>query len=142
MNLISSIKNYHSKNKNIRNWKNNLAKLLLSNKEYIEIKKSFDFLHNPTPIQIIWHVLNNDNQTHTCLNCGSPTKFNRQFFYHRLCSKKCTAIYSAKNMSAEERGKIVEKTKQTNIKKYGVSSAMKLDKYKNKKDITCLKKYG
>lgn len=144
MDYISIIKEYHNNNKDYRNWKNQLVKILNTHPEkYREfVSAQFSFMYNPSDQQVIWHVLNDNYVAHTCENCSKPVKFNRQFFYHRLCSKKCTALFTAKNMSNEDKDKIVKKREDTCIKKYGKRYASMTDECKKKKKKTSLEKYG
>jgi hypothetical protein len=137
------IKKYYNQHKNIKRWKHHLSNILTHSIDYDKFKNDlFNFLKNPTELQIIWHVINNDYTKHTCTNCGKDTKFNIQFFYHGYCSKACTASGTSKNMSENKKIEIVKKRELTNLKKYGVRYISMTEKGKQLKIETCLKKYG
>lgn len=143
MDYISYIKTYIEQFAHNRYWRSKLTKLLNKTPGYTEFKqKEFNFLSNPTDIQIFWHVLNDDRKIHTCCNCNKPVKFDRQVNYRKLCSKKCTAIYTAKNMSDEDKDKIVKKREMTSVERYGEKYASQTKECKDKTKQTCLDKYG
>ena len=133
---------YRENNGDIR-WKKKLSDKLnsLSNEYAIFKKEKLGFLINPTDYQAIWHVINDDYELKKCKNCGMYTKFNRQFFYHETCSRKCSSIISG-NKDQEERRKIIEKSKKTCLIKYGVDSPSKLDQFKDRVKKTNIEKYG
>ena len=104
-------------------------------------KEKLGFLINPTDYQAIWHVINDDYELKKCKNCGMYTRFNRQFFYHETCSRKCSSIISG-NKDQEERRKIIEKSKITYLIKYGVVSQSKEAQFKPRIKKTNIEKYG
>lgn len=87
-----------------------------------------------------------------CCVCGKPTSFrsfNEGFKHH--CSKECLKndpefikkkkeIY--RNLSDEEKKQRVDKTRETNLKKYGVETTLLVKEFKEKAKQTCLEKYG
>lgn len=137
------IMDYYSKKGDERMWKKNLSALLNNMPdEYEKFKNDkFPFLINPSDYQIMWHVINGDYEHKKCRNCGGFTRFNRQFFYHDTCSRKCSAIISG-HKDPEARKKITEKSKKTCLMRYGVDSPSKLDEFKDKVKKTNIEKYG
>lgn len=144
INIESIILEYYELNRDHIRWKKNLSSILKESYflEYEEYKKvKLNFLNDPSDYQVMWHVINNNYEKHVCINCKTPTKFNRQFFYHSVCSRKCSADVSAiKNI--DNREKIVERAKKTSLERYGVDSVSKLESTKEKKKKTCLERYG
>jgi hypothetical protein len=69
-----------------------------------------------------------------CDNCSNPIKWRGIFTegYLKNCSKEC------KNNSKLR----IERTKATNLKKYGVDSVLKVNKFKEKRNKTIKDKYG
>ncbi|MFW5847688.1 MAG: DUF7487 domain-containing protein [bacterium] len=72
----------------------------------------------------------------TCRNCGNKlsnvNKFSFTNGFPDFCSKKC--MYSSKE--------VIDKRKNTLLKKYGVEHAIQSEKIKSKRKETNLKKYG
>ncbi len=138
------IKDYYKENQSKRLVMCNLSNLLKDNADFQEFKNTkLGFIKDPTDTQVFWHVLNDDyRDNHYCLNCGNENAFNRQFFYHDLCSRKCTAIYSAKNFTVEQKEEMIRKREETNTIKYGARYSSMTEEGKQKKIETCLKTYG
>ena len=68
-----------------------------------------------------------------CLVCGKPTKFKDLIRgYSKYCSNICT----------QKDPLTLQKVKDSCLKKYGVTNAMKLKMTKDKLKKTCLEKYG
>lgn len=99
----------------------------------LELVKRTNFLPELSSIgERVYCVDNNINERILCY-CGNPVRYvNYSNGYSKRCSKKC--VNSDPN--------VVEKRKQTCIKKYGVSSFTKTDEYLQKTKKTNIKKYG
>ncbi len=84
--------------------------------------------------QRLWYIEHNTKDDHRCIKCNvNPTSWvliNNS--YNRFCSNKCAHNHSS----------VSEKTKQTNVTKYGVEWNLTSETSKRKKDATCLEKYG
>lgn len=89
-----------------------------------------------------------------CVICGKPTRF-RNFQYANCCSQSCRNTWINQNRTEEERqllnAKISEahqleetkeKTRQTNIERYGVPYTTQNEDVQEKRKQTCLDKYG
>ena len=98
--------------------------------------------------------LRKSEQEGKCIICGKPTKF-RNFSYSNCCSQSCRNTWINQNRSAEERQKlsekireshktekVLEKTRQTNIAKYGVPYTTQNIDVQEKRRQTCQEKYG
>lgn len=81
----------------------------------------------------VWLYLNGLTELPKCPVCGGPVKFiSITNGYATACSKSC----SNKNP------KKIQKTKDNNFQKYGVTSPVKLSKVQEKMKKTCLERYG
>ncbi len=137
------IKDYYKENQSKRLVMSNLSNLLKDNVDFQEFKNTkLGFIKDPTDTQVFWHVLNDDYSVHICLNCKKRTNFNRQLFYHELCSKKCTAIYYAKIRTPEITEEMIRKREETNMELYGARYSSMTEEGKQKKINTCLEIYG
>lgn len=98
--------------------------------------------------------LRTSEQEGKCIICGKPTKF-RNFGYSKCCSNSCSNIWINQNRTEEERQAIneklskahlseetKEKTRQTNIEKYGVPYTTQNQDVQEKRRQTCQEKYG
>lgn len=98
--------------------------------------------------------LRKSEQDGKCVICGKPTRF-RNFSYSNCCSQSCRNTWINQNRTAEERQKlsekisqahkteqVLEKTRQTNIAKYGVPYTTQNIDVQEKRRTTCQKKYG
>lgn len=113
-------------------------------------KKHIEQIHN---IEWLQYLRDYYPELHGyCPVCGKPTVFKsfREGFKHH-CSREC--LYkdpewiqarkdAYKNLPQEEKEKRIKKTKETNLKKYGVESNFLTDEFKEKSKKTCLEKYG
>lgn len=134
---------YYSENKSKKRWKNSLKSILEKDSDFLQFKATkFHFLESPSTYQVIWHVLEGDYHKHFCFECGVDLTFNDKFFYHEYCSRSCTAIGARKKRSDEKMKEIIEKTRKTNLERYGEISAAKNPDVKKKRIETSLKKYG
>lgn len=80
-----------------------------------------------------WLYLNGLTEAPKCPVCGGPVKFiSITNGYATACSKAC----SNKNP------KKIQKTKDNNFQKYGVTSVVKLPEIQEKMKKTCLERYG
>lgn len=86
-----------------------------------------------------------------CPVCGKYTHLNSNLKYVRYCSRRCSVdspetkekvAKHYEDLSEEERSAILEKRKNTNIKRRGVSNPMFLEESKTKMKKTCKKRYG
>ncbi len=67
-----------------------------------------------------------------CLNCGKDTKYlDINNGYRTFCSPRCSTLYEGTK----------EKTKKTNIEKYGIDNYSKTKEYREKYIKTCNKRY-
>ena len=107
-----------------------------------------------------WECANNiiraiklNKQLKHCKECQKIMKYSKS--RHEFCSLKCAKMNNevrekTKNTNIKKYGVVApmqndivkEKTKQTFIKKYGVDSSFKIDNFKEKSNNTILKKYG
>ena len=140
----------------------------MSKMEYPDFFSEFDFK------QKLWHFLRDDYTLHYC-KCGGLLKF-RSFWYgyNEFCRMNCPAMIenqkkcvAEKNetRSDEEKKQILDKTKKTFLKKYGVERYSQTnewkektlqknrekfgadwysqtEKYKKEYEECCMKKYG
>ena len=107
--LIRKDGKYNQKRLN-RNWfENNNYHM-----EYGNIVQTTCFLDykKPTLFERVYCINNNINEERKCLLCKMPLKFNSNYKYLTYCSSKCKANSNA----------IKEKTKKTNVLKYGVEN--------------------
>ena len=98
--------------------------------------------------------LRKSEQDGKCVICGKPTRF-RNFSYSNCCSQSCRNTWINQNRTAEERQKlsekisqshkteqVLEKTRRTNIEKYGVPYTTQNTDVQEKRRKTCQEKYG
>lgn len=71
-----------------------------------------------------------------CKYCGKHIKFDKKHYYNKFCDVICMGRYY------NETPEIIEKRKQTCLKKYGVDTPSKSEKVKEKCRKTCIEKYG
>lgn len=104
----------------------------LTNKEINEIINLTSFCPIDISVQIrIKLLIDNENKFPECKVCGDPVReHNKGLHLLDTCSKKCD--YNLR----------VKTTKQSNTKKYGVSSTNKLKNVKEKQKNSMLDKYG
>lgn len=101
---------------------------------YFEIVKHTNFLDDNIPIkERVRYIINGVNK-HIICECGKPIKntSRRDITKNIFCSTKCLASSI----------KIREKTKKTNIEKYGHACSLNNDKIKAKSNKTIKEKYG
>ncbi|MFW5847626.1 MAG: DUF7487 domain-containing protein [bacterium] len=93
--------------------------------------KNFD---NIPFTQKLYNFLYEINEIPKCNVCGREIKWRNRFTegYQKVCSRKCMSL-------DKER---IEKIKQTNLKKYGVSSVSQVEKIKEKRKQTYKEKFG
>lgn len=106
-------------------------------KNYAEFCNFIDTIeYFPEGISIqekIWLYMNNLKDIPLCPVCGNKVKFKSLACgYKSACSKAC----SNKNPNK------IQKTKDNNIEKYGVSSPVKTKEVQEKMKKTCLERYG
>jgi len=108
--------------------------------------------------QRMWHIENDIFEIQKCEICGNIVKFERHIKYYKTCCKTCNIKYrnsdelkqKTKNTNIERYGVewsqqsviIKQKMIDNNIKKYGVVSTSKLQNVKNKMLKTNLEKYS
>ena len=91
--------------------------------------------HYPQDIQFkekLWLYRNGLNEPPVCKVCGLPVKFTSNDKYSTYCSSKCA------NNDPDK----IDKTKQNNLKKYGVESVSQLPEIREKVSNTNLRRYG
>jgi len=77
-----------------------------------------------------------------CKVCSKKVRFQDfKHGYKKFCSNKCAGIYK-KNLSKEDKNKILKKRQETCLTKYGVDNVAKSNLIKEKIQKTCLNKYG
>ena len=116
---------------NLKNSKNTRALSKWCPPELLELTS---FLPSGTPLNIrIWHLRNNIMYIPLCENCGSPTRFDRDYMRYRpFCGRKCAAC------DPRTKKKKADSVEQI----YGDSVYFRTDDYKNKAKSTSLSRYG
>jgi hypothetical protein len=110
----------------------------LFKKNYNELK-DLEFFKNifekiqTNKSKYVYRYLNDDFGF--CKNCGKVT-------FKLFCCHYCACEYNNSHRSEEMKKKILEKTKQTNLEKYGVEFSVQSENVKNKAKQTNLEKYG
>lgn len=105
--------------------------------------------------ELIWFYLNKETTKPKCCECGGDTVFERiSSGYRSFCSKTCKSSsditknkitetfllkYGGHPMTNDE---VKEKTKKTNLEKYGYESHLSSEVIKTKIENTNLEKYG
>lgn len=105
-------------------------------KEIISLTSFLNFVYeNIKMSQRIWHIKNDIFCIQKCIICDSYANYNdKNIRYNITCCKECKSTY--------DNTLRVEKTKKTNIEKYGVENVMDLDSSKEKIKNTNLERYG
>lgn len=98
--------------------------------------------------------LRTSEQEGKCVICGKPTNF-RNFMYSRCCSVSCANTWTSQNRSEQEKNALakkisdarktkesIEKTKKTNLERYGCEYATQSKDVQKKRRQTCQEKYG
>ena len=160
-NIENQIKEYFSKFKQIQ--RPCVEKYLNEHKNIIDYLNQ---ILNDTPewlliINIIQGILKNFD-LETCKICGKKIKYHRSILFGKTqtyCSKKCSmndpevfkkVVFKSKETMLKKYGvehqsqlkEVQEKIKKTCLKKYGVKHSSQLKEIKEKTKNTCLKKYG
>jgi hypothetical protein len=141
-------------------WKTSESKLIKNEINLYNKIISYCEKHNLTDITFkekIWFFINSVNSKPKCLECEKLLKFGKSLNvgYGKYCSLVCT------NKNSEHKDKIkitnniiyggntpfsskdvINKTKKTNIERYGVDNVMKLDRVKEIFKQGSLNKYG
>jgi len=119
---------YKSKEKHIIKNFDNLIDLIN------EFNSKSEFPDDIPFTQKLYNYLYNINKIPKCETCYSEIKWRNRFTegYLKNCSKKCR----------DNSKKRIEKIKETNLKKYGVDSVSKVDKFKKKRIKTYVERYG
>ena len=115
--------------------------------EYDEFKRLHDWISNSLPMlkdpfylmstKVYW-ILNNMTTFPVCPICGKDDNYKSKnvssinIGYHSICSIKCAANDPEK----------LNRTRQTNLKRYGCEIPQRLDSVKAKQKETCLKRFG
>jgi len=105
--------------------------------EVLKKIKDFVIVNNLTGLSFkeeVYYFINNINEKHKCLHCGSDVKFKGTLAkgYGDFCSLKC----------ANESGDLNRRQKDSILSKYGVDSTNKLNSVKEKKKKAYIDKYG
>lgn len=134
-------------------------------KEYQSILDNTSWIPDKEFSRKLHAILNDLVVNPKCVYCDTPTTFkNFKEGYFLYCSNKCATSSPDRNQKLHinrDYSSINKKTKQTNLKKYGVDSFFKTEEFKEKSDqtktirynnpnynnptknkITCLDKYG
>jgi hypothetical protein len=120
------------------------------------IKYSIDNNFTELPFkEKVWLFVEGKNEIPKCLECGTPTNFERfNSGYRTFCSKSCKSKNKIvkekiKNTFIEKYGGhpmksdvIKKKIEDSNLKKYGHKSHLSSNEIKNKIEKTNLEKYG
>ena len=107
-------------------------------KKYPEIKDYLlhRFQDTCNKVEVIYRLLNNIDKAPTCPICNNFVPFvSMQIGYKTFCSNECLNSIKGKEY-------LLNKTKQSMLKKYGVDNPMKLKDIKEKAYQTNLEKYG
>lgn len=129
----------------------NIDKNIFLNKKNIQLSDWDYFLEitsfvKGTLMQKRWHVLNNISSPIMCKECKTkPVRFlNSIKGYLTFCSTKCQHVSLKKTVSNNYKLKpyILEKRKQTNLKKYGCEHSSQAEVSKEKIRQTFIKKTG
>lgn len=126
--------------------------------EFYSDLNSWNFLSDFIFSQKLYHYFNDDPDLKLglCPVCGNRCKFKGFIFgYRKHCSKSCSnhdinVIEKSKNTSIKKFGKeyytqtneYKDRVKKTYLENYGVESYFQTDDYKNKSKETCISKYG
>ena len=104
------------------------------------LKEQEKLLNTETLRQLLWHILHEVNHIPSCRTCTNELKFNgNSRKYPIYCSKNCEKSDPKRTEFLQEK---LIRTKETNIKKYGVDNPLKNDNIKEKIINTNIKKYG
>lgn len=121
-------------NKNIKHFNFNTIKKYYLSDEVLNIMKKYNF----TIEELCYRLRKNISLDYKfiCKFCGKPIIFNKHTKYATFCSLSCSSQFHAKDIN------IINKTKSTLIKRYGVDNPMKSPICRNKSKETCKQKYG
>lgn len=120
---IYDIKNTHPKpgqlvDKHLKTW-------LIANTPFLS--------HESTIMQRVWHIANNIHHNILCSSCTNNVSWRRDLQdYSRFCSQKC----------ARNNEDVKQKTKQTNLQKYGVEHIGAASIVRSKTKDTVKQRYG
>lgn len=125
-----------------------LAKKLLKD-DYIWFEKASEYFgFDVSPKLVYFTSVVNDNHTYTpvyCKHCGKLLTWEKLKAKHICCSMKCTKQLPemrAMQSAIMKDPIILEKRRQTWLKKYGTEVPARLQEVKNKAKKTCLARYG
>ncbi len=121
-----------------------------TNKNFIEylrmIEEETSYLQTDNITQRIYHIINDTREVGKCKTCGIDTDF-RQFKsgYREYCSVYCVTQSEERNAKISKNNdyeEISKKTKETNLKKYGVGCSLEREDIKQKAYVTKIDRYG
>jgi len=110
----------------------------------------YEWIQNQYPFdnifQSLYHIYHSMSREIPKCHCGNHLKF-KQFHsgYQQYCSSQCSYSDDTRNKKISnnrDMKKIVEKTKETTLKKYGVSSYFQTDEFKEKSNVTKSFRWG
>lgn len=105
------------------------------------LKQYFDNIDDShTVTEILYAIAQDLTEMPTCKVCGKPTHLTRA----GGSSKKYFKIFCSDECRFSEKGSHIKLDlyKKSCIEKYGVDNILKVEQYQNKRQQTCLKKYG
>lgn len=131
----------------------------ICNKEVISIKQHIRVHHDNMTVQQYYDTYLKKEYDGICTICGSPTKFvhrgSDDFKYQTECSRKCRNIKMHQNRTAQQKKDICNKikaahhtsttrnkTRATNIERYGTEYVTQNKTVQEKRKNTCAQKYG
>jgi len=108
-------------------------------KKYFNELKELDFFKDifekikTNESKYVFKYLN--NEYHKCLNCDNLA-------IRKFCCHQCACEYNNSHRTPEMKQKIIEKTKQTNLERYGCEYSSQSEIVKTKMKQTNLERYG
>ncbi len=98
-----------------------------------DVKKISEEMGFENLSEFLYFIVNDLNEKPSCKECGKEVSFDKiSTGYREFCSVKC----------ARNNEKTKEKTKQTNLEKYGVETPLQNEEVKQKIKKTNLERYG
>jgi hypothetical protein len=112
-----------------------------------EINNATSFLDTENITQTIYHILNDIKSIPLCKHCGVKENNFKQFKsgYFDYCSLYCSTQSEERNKKIgknRDMVSIIEKTKKTNLEKYGVELYYQTEEFKRKSAQSKLERYG
>lgn len=112
-------------------------------KEIISLTSFLNPLYEVSSAQRTWHIKNLVFEPQLCEICHSPLPYDKKHGkYLKTCSKECLQKLYTSGKFSEIVIRNQEKTRLTNLKKYGVENFSKTKEFREKFRETNIKKYG